>query len=531
MHDALNKTACEVAAESDQSAMFLRNLLTSSEQGLMMAVKRDSAIQVVEHNLLYEQVLGLHAGGLKGISISEVIELLKPIVDTNENFPDWQARLLEPPDEPIVVELLLRAPERRVLRFFVCAITDEAGRVVGLLHMVRDITYDKNIEQQAIHTQKMEGVGTLAGGIAHDFNNILTAILGYSSALKVDIESNKAALKKIDQIIRSAHRAAELTRNLLAFCRKSPHIPQVVDFNAIVSDTASMLEFAMPNSIRLEKRLDPNLPCVFADPAQLTQIVTHLCLNARDAIFDSGTVRLTTRLGEDAQAEPSAEPPQAYVVLDVEDDGVGIQKENLSRIFEPFYTTKETGKGTGLGLAMVYGAVKQHYGFIEVESAPNMGSRFSIYLPATDQKPSPPEPSDLTQVRTDALAGVTILLIDDEEYLRMLGQMALGERCREVLTARDGIEGVEIFRKRSADIDLVILDMTMPRMDGSECFGKLREIRPDARIMISSGYSKDMGAGDLMLEGAVGFLEKPFTMAKLVVEVESLLKQLQITHA
>ncbi len=516
----------EPPQNTDFHQMFLRNILSSSEQGLLMAVHDGGDSRIVEHNALYAPTVGLPDQALRGKSLQDLIQMMHPIVDTKENFADWELRLTEMPTEPIVVELLVHAPAQRVLRYLVCPALDESGRAVGILHRVRDITYDKNIEQQAIHTQKMEGVGTLAGGIAHDFNNILTAILGYSSALKGDIESNKAAQKKLDQIIRSAHRAAELTRNLLAFSRKSPHIPQVVDFNAVVRDAAKMLEFAMPESIKLKVRLTPGLPCVFADPAQLTQVISHLCLNARDAIFDSGTVQLSTRLGYDNLVENASEPPQKYVVLDVEDDGVGIQKENLARIFEPFYTTKETGKGTGLGLAMVYGAVKQHYGFIEVESAPNMGSRFSVYLPATDQMPEQQETVEISDAPTDALKHATILVIDDEEDLRMLSEMALGDRCRRVLTAKDGVEGLEIFRAHAGEIDLVVLDMTMPRMDGGECFAKLREIRPDAAIMISSGYSKDMGASDLMLKGAVGFLEKPFTMAKLTSEVQATLEAL-----
>lgn len=514
------------AQNTDCHQLFVENILASSEHGLLLAVHGGDCLRIAEFNDIYAPLIGLGDHPLHDKPLSVLIDLMRPIVDANENFPDWEKRLCEIPEEPTVVELLVLTPAPRVLRFLVSSALDSSARPIGVLHRVRDITYDKNLEQQAIHSQKMEGVGTLAGGIAHDFNNILTAILGYSSALKVDLESNKAALKKLDQIIRSAHRAAELTRNLLAFSRKSPHIPQVVDFNAVVRDTANMLAFALPESIKLKVNLAPNLPCVIADPSQLTQIITNLFLNARDAIFDSGTIKLTTRLGEDSLADNSSSPPQLYVVLDVEDDGVGIQKENLTRIFEPFYTTKETGKGTGLGLAMVYGAVKQHYGFVEVESAPNLGSRFSIYLPATDQKLESNEPSEPSPVTTDALGNATILVIDDEEDLRALCEMALSDRCRSVLTASDGIEGVEIFKKSAAEVDLIILDLTMPRMDGVECFARLREIRPDVPIMISSGYAKDMGASDLMLQGAIGFLEKPFTIAKLTKEVEDALHSL-----
>lgn len=501
--------------------------MRTSEEGLLLAVREGDGLVVREANPLFAALFGLENRQLAGLRMDEVTALIGPRLEQGENFPEWAVTMGRIPDEPMVQELMLGHPARRVLRETISPATDGGGVVVGLFVRVRDITYDKSLEQQALHTQKMEGIGTLAGGIAHDFNNILTAILGYSSALKSDIESNKSALNKLDQIMRSAHRAADLTRNLLAFSRKNPHMPRVIDFNNLVRDAVSMLEFAMPDAISLKLDLAGDLPHVLADPAQMTQVITHLAVNARDAIFESGTIRFATRLGRDSQVDDDDEPVD-YVVLDIEDDGVGIQKEYLSRIFEPFYTTKETGKGTGLGLAMVYGAVKQHYGFVEVESAPNMGSRFSIYLPATGGMPE--EAGDVESeppLAGDALARATILIVDDEEDIRMLCETAFESVCERVLTASDGEEGVRLYGENADSIDLVILDMTMPKMDGAECFERLRRIRADAPVMISSGYAREMGAEDLMGKGALGFIEKPYTMAKLVHEVEQLLRSRQ----
>ncbi len=509
--------------------LFLENVIQTSTEGILLALATGNKLQVSSYNPLFIKLLGIEAHPIDGISTDELTELIKPRLSTSENDADWIDVFLQIPQQTAVHELILQDKDYRVLRLSAWPATDQENMVAGILLRVRDITHDKNLEQQLLHTQKMEGLGTLAGGIAHDFNNILTAILGYTSALKVDLESNPQALNKLDQIIRSSHRASDLTRNLLAFSRKNPHLPRVLNLNVLVRDVVGMLEHAIRQPINIDLELAPDLPNVSADPAQMTEAITQLAVNARDAILGSGTIKFSTRLGYDNQSDEATAEHQ-FVVLDVEDDGVGIPKDLLSRIFEPFYTTKETGVGSGLGLSMVYGAVKQHFGFVEVESAPNLGSRFSIYLPATDKSA---ESFDLKSSPSPAireLKNCTVLVVDDEEDIRSLCAIALEDLSCRVLTAADGQQGVEVFSRHADEIDLVLLDLTMPKMDGRECFSKLQEIKQDAPVMISSGYSPDIDTDDMLAKGALGFIEKPYSMTKLVGEVQTVISTSKNKH-
>ncbi len=344
--------------------LFLENVINTSMEGILLALGSGSYLSVVAYNHLFRKFLELGERSLDGITLQDLTELIRTRISAQENDDNWSQIFSGIPGEPVVQELVLDHKEYRVLRLTASPAKNATNDTVGILMRVRDVTHDKNLEQQLLHSQKMEGLGTLAGGIAHDFNNLLTAILGYSSALKVDLGANQQALNKLDQIIRSSHRAADLTRNLLAFSRKNPHMPRVLDFNELVGNTVGMLEHAIRKPIHIELRLAPDLPNVSADPAQMTEAITQLALNARDAILGSGTIRFVTRVGHDNQSTEGAESNE-FVVLDVEDDGIGIPKDYLSRIFEPFYTTKETAVGSGLGLSMVYGAVKQHYGLLK----------------------------------------------------------------------------------------------------------------------------------------------------------------------
>ncbi len=502
---------------------LLDNLLDSADVGILLAEGTPSQEVVAVVNEKFCLLYGLRVEDLLHQPLKHFFQLISPRLVPDANSAELINSLLTRPIQGIEEEIVIQDAEVRHLSHNISSALTETGEAFGILYLVRDVSYSKHLENQAIHTQKMESIGTLAGGIAHDFNNILTAVLGYASSLKDDLADQPALTKKLDQIIRSSHRAADLTRNLLAFSRKNPHIPEVLDFNQLVRDTGSILEFAMPESIHMSLNLAPDLPLIEADRAQLQQVITHLALNARDAIFGTGNISLSTRVGIDSQAEDEFSRIE-YVVLDVEDDGVGIPKENLSRVFEPFYTTKETGKGIGLGLAMAYGAIKQHFGFVEVESAPSLGSRFSIFIPSTSKPIKLKKNNIMTlPLPVSVVKARAIFVVDDEEDLRNLCKVALESEAGEIITAKDGAEAVEIFRLRKEDIELVILDLTMPNMSGAECFAVLREMNPELKVLISSGYSQDMGANDLLKAGAAGFLEKPYSISALLKSVKSCL--------
>ncbi len=495
--------------------LLLDNLLDTSELGILLLTGYGSERRVAFANSHFCMLFGLDNTAIQDLEVARLCELCRPALAPSFTPGEMEEGMVAGGPEH-VCEFGMGNHGHLFLRQISKAATNPGGEAAGRLLLYRDITLDRRAEEQLAHRQKMESVGTLAGGIAHDFNNILTAVFGYTDALLNDFADNPDATEKLGQIQHSAHRAAELTANLLAFSRKNPHLPQPVDLSHLADSTANMLMFTLPPGIRLEiGAMDP-LPMVQADPGQIQQVLTQIIINAREAIIEEGNIRVSTRLGVDSQASKDA-PGLRYAVVDIEDTGVGIPPDSVSRIFEPFYTTKGPDKGVGLGLSMVYGVVKQHRGFIEVESAPNAGSRFSVYLPVMNPQPAreittpPPAP--------DALKSACVLVVEDEGDIRELAAAALGGMCREVFTAGDGIEALKIFRTHSAEIDLVLLDLTMPGMGGADCYREMCEIRPDVRVMVCSGYAEEMGASDILARGAIGFVSKPYTIETLIRRV------------
>ena len=513
----LSPEASEPTPVPDAS-FWLKSLLNATDYGFLFLQGSPGKEAISTVNKKFTELFRIPQEKLIGSTLKQFVALISPLLIQSHSSPDLLPTLLAPELTAWSGEFAIAKPNHQDFSISLTPVPDSNGSPTGFIIAVRDITHDKHLEEQALHTQKMQGLGTLAGGIAHDFNNILTAILGFSTALKPDLKDNPQAAPKLDQIIKGAHRAAELTRNLLAFSRKNPHLPRILDLNKLIEKTVNMLEFAMPDSITLSMELDPNIPYIEADPSQIQQLITQLAVNARDAIFTSGNIHFCTRIGYDSQVKPG-DIPVTYIVIDVEDDGIGIPTESLNRIFEPFYTTKETGRGIGLGLAMVYGVVKQHFGFVEVESAPNMGSRFSIFLPSTEAQPE--ESTDApTPIQEATQPEQVVLVIDDEEDLLTLCSVALADKFKKVLTAKDGVEGIQIFQNHTPNVHLILLDLTMPNMNGAECFENLRKIDPDIPVIISSGFSKEMGADELMEQGANGFLQKPYTIGSLLSKIE-----------
>jgi PAS domain S-box-containing protein len=401
-------------------------------------------------------------------------------------------------------------------------VNEEAG-VVGYQGIIRDITERKKLEQQLLQAQKMEAVGTLAGGIAHDFNNLLTVILGYSELIISEKDERDREYEDLKKVIHAARTAGDMVQQILAFSRKTETKFWPINLNKQVSQLRKMLSRLLPKSIEVEIGLGPDLPTVNADPAQIDQILINLAVNARDAMPNGGRLTIETRavvLDNEYCIAHIEASRGLHALITVSDTGTGIDKASSDRIFEPFYTTKKPGQGTGLGLAMVYGIVKAHGGHITVHSEPGAGTSFEIYLPAHQVET---EPDVAKSSQFGAFGDGTILLADDEELVRSLGQRILERTGYKILTAGNGREALEIYRQNKDEISLVILDLIMPVMDGKQCLDEILKINPQAKVLIASGYSPD-GATKEILEGrAQGLVNKPYEIKQMVKSVREAL--------
>jgi signal transduction histidine kinase/ActR/RegA family two-component response regulator len=395
----------------------------------------------------------------------------------------------------------------------------------------RDITERKEAEKerekmqaQFRQAQKMEAVGTLAGGIAHDFNNLLQAVQGYAQLLQMRKGEEDSGQRELSQIIRAAERGADLTQQLLTFSRKVESELRPIDLNHEVESVRLLLERTIPKMIQMEFHLAENLKIVEADPGQVEQILMNLAVNAKDAMPEGGRFIVETAnvtLDENyCMIHPEARPGE-YTQLTVSDTGHGMNKKTLEHIFEPFYTTKETGKGTGLGLATVYGIVKSHKGHITCHSELDEGTTFKIYFPAIESE----EKIVRAQEPLAAAQGgeETILLVDDEEPIRILGSQILEEFGYTVLTAADGESALQLYQEEHQRIALVILDLIMPGMGGKRCLGELLKVNPEARVAIASGYSPDGPTREILKNGAKGFVSKPYDMRQMLNVVREVL--------
>jgi PAS domain S-box-containing protein len=388
------------------------------------------------------------------------------------------------------------------------------------LHFARDLTQEKKLEAQFQMAQKMEAVGTLAGGIAHDFNNILMGIQGHISLMLFDLDSSHPhyeSLKKIEEQMKSG---ANLARQLLAFARRGKYEVKATELNQIVQRSSSMFE-RTKKEIKVFRKYQEKIWPVEVDRNQIEQVLLNLYVNAWQAMQEGGNLYLETQnitLGPD-YIKPFAVQPGRYVRISVRDSGVGMDKKTADRIFEPFFTTKEMGRGTGLGLASVYGIVKNHGGFITVYSEAGHGTSFHIYLPASEM-----EIAEEKKLPGEILGGKeTVLLVDDEETIVEVIEKALILTGFKVLVARGGEEAVEVFKKNRERIDIVILDMIMPGMGGGKVFDSLRAIQPGVKVVLSSGYSIDGEASQIMSRGCNGFIQKPFGIKELSQKIREVM--------
>ena len=411
------------------------------------------------------------------------------------------------------------------------AVLDDQGQVKEIIGVGRNITPRKKAEEdrrrlqeQLNQSQKMDSVGRLAGGVAHDFNNMLGVILGYTEMALLGMESGHPLYGSLSEIHKAAKRSADLTRQLLTFARKQNIVPKSLDLNAVIEGMLKMLGRLVGENVELVFHPEKDLWPVKVDPSQIDQILANLCVNARDAIEETGRITLETArivLGPESEGIESSFTPGAYVMLSFSDDGCGMDRDVLSHIFEPFFTTKSLEKGTGLGLATVYGIVKQNDGFISVESEVGGGSRFRIYLPRFEGEMEAPVTGGFSQASPGEPA--TILLVEDESVILEMTQAMLEQLNYKVLSAPDKARAMELARERGDEITLLITDVIMPGINGKDLSELLKPLCPSLKCLFMSGYSADVIARHGVLDPGVFFIQKPFSLSELSARISEVL--------
>jgi PAS domain S-box-containing protein len=484
---------------------------------------QDSQHRIIRYNAAGYQFLNKNHGEVENKRCYELIGRSKEcdLCATSECYRTKQPASVERYEEALGTWLDVRA----------YPILDEAGNIVKVIEHLRDITPQKTAEaenrrlhEKLQNTQKMESLGTLAGGIAHDFNNLLMGVQGRVSLLAMDIPAPSDMVREhldaIEEYIRSA---TELTKQLLGFARGGKYEVQPIDLHQLVEESAAMFGRTRKD-VEIRTRTVPEAITVEADRRQIEQVLLNMYINAWQAMHAHGCLHLETtteHLDED-YCRVHQVPPGLYAKLSVTDNGIGIDARILPKIFDPFFTTKEKGRGTGLGLASAYGIIKNHGGFITVYSEAGQGTNFNIYLPLSDKTARP----ITTEAQEAARGAETILLVDDEDMIINVCQAMLEKLGYTVIAARGGAQAIDIVRQRGKRIDLVILDLIMPGMDGGQAFDQIRAIAPDLPVVLASGYAINGQATGIMQRGCNGFIQKPFNFTRLSQKIRQVLDEI-----
>ena len=489
-------------------------LALRSEQTPLAVIEWDLNLRVVDWNAAAERLFGYGRGEAVG---APMLDLIAP-----ESVRAQITALRDGVRRQKTVEPCLDGPfskdgRRIVCQWFNAALVD-GGRVIGVTSLCEDITERRILDEQVRQAQKLEAFGQLAGGIAHDFNNMLCAITGFTDIVRTRTDVPADAIADLDQVAGSADRAAALTRQLLTFSQRQIFQPVNLDLNDVVLDVSKMIGRVVGRDVDVVADLSPKLPEIHADAGMIEQALVNLAVNSRDAMPNGGRMIISTsvRLVNDEEAaRHSNVVPGPYVSLGFADSGCGIASEHLPRIYDPFFTTKEVGRGTGLGLATVYGIVQQHHGWIAVESEPGRGTMFRIHFPALANAN---DVAELEPVASPARGGSeTILVVDDEASVRDFVSRILRQAGYEVLTSASGAEALAVWREKRDRIDMLLTDMIMPGgVSGSDLGMALREDNPQLTIVYTSGYSVGFMGRKIVLIPGANFVQKPYPPDDLI---------------
>jgi PAS domain S-box-containing protein len=427
-------------------------------------------------------------------------------------------------------EIIRKDGNTRVLEMSASLMRDLEGKPIGFRGVARDVTKRKHAEEekkkleaQLTQAQRMEALGTLAGGIAHNFNNLLMGMQGNVSLMLLDTDSDHPNYERLNNIEKMVQNGSKLTSQLLGYAREGRYEVRPISLNQLVKDTSNTFGMAKKD-ITVHQDLDKDLFGIIADQGQIEQVLLNLYVNTADAMPQGGDLFLKTMnvTHEDMKGKPYKVKPGNYALLTVRDTGVGMDKKTKERIFDPFFTTKGLAKGTGLGLASVYGIIKAHGGYIDVYSEKGQGTTFKIYLPASEEK----EVIEKEKLPEEVSKGKeTVLLVDDEEMILDVGQELLKTLGYKVLIAEGGKEAIDIYKTNKENIDIVILDMIMPVIGGGEVYDRMKEIEPKIKVLLSSGYSINGQATEILKRGCSGFIQKPFTMKELSQNIRDVLEE------
>ena len=499
----------EVFPEGAHAAARLAAIVESSEDAI---VSKDSDGTVLTWNAGAERIYGYSAAEIIGKPMS----LLLP-ADRQDEEADILDQLRRGERVNHFETTRVRKDGRIIhVSLTISPVRDESGSILGASHIARDITERKQFEEQLRQTQRLESLGVLAGGIAHDFNNLLTGVLGNASIASEILSPGSAAQPLLRDITKATQRLSDLTRQLLAYSGKGTLAFAPVNISELVREISALIQASIPKSVHVRLQLDDQVPLVNADPSQLQQIVMNLIINGAEAVpgGELGTVTVSTSVQQvDEQYirtvfSPGQVHPGRFVCLEVHDSGKGMDAGTVSRIFDPFFRTKAQGRG--LGLAAVLGIAQSHNGAIKVYSQPGKGTTFKVLLPAMAEEATRP-----SSARVGLRGTGLVLVIDDEEIVRNVAKTALELYGYNVLIAEDGQQGIELYERMADEIRVVVLDLMMPRMNGEETYRRLRLIRPDVKVILSSGYNDIEALSKFSGKDLAGFLKKPFTAAQL----------------
>jgi signal transduction histidine kinase/ActR/RegA family two-component response regulator len=464
---------------------------------------------------------------------------------------EFAKKLVYPADSFLVAEALQKAikspdpnfsitQEARVYRdngdlanvtVMIKLLKDQSGRTYKIYGANQDITERKraeetkrDLEAQLHQAQKLESVGTLASGIAHDFNNILGIILGHSSLLERLREDSNMHSESVAAIMKATQRGASLVKQLMLFARKAEPLLESVKINNIIGELTKLMQETFPKTIAISTSLQQDLPTIVADAGQIHQVLLNLFVNARDAMPSSGTLSISTRTidGKAVSSRFSRATARQYVQIEVTDTGIGMDEATRQRIFEPFFTTKAPGRGTGLGLSVVFGIVEHHNGFIDVRSIPGKGTSFTVYLPIAERAP---EIGQRVRKSIEEIPGgtETILVIEDEEMLRSLAKGILVSKGYKVLIAEDGMQGVEMYQSHQKEIAVVLSDVGLPLLSGPDVFRKIREINPEAKVILASGFFDPETKSEMFKAGLKNFIQKPYMHDEVLQKIREVI--------